>query len=118
MARPKKHPRFNGRIELHRGVTFSKLNLDKVDRKDIGKLDEILTSFLSTCQKWWWIETGYTLKIVEDEGNYLVWTVEDTRDASMVFHWLKSKAGKYEGRIVQRINYLIKEGLCGEGDIT
>ena len=115
MPRAKIYPRFNGRLELHREKTLSKLNVDKVTEFYLITVDEILTSFLDTCIQWWWIETGFTLKIEEDVEDpiALIWTVEDTRNASMVYHWLKPKAIKYEGRIVKKINYLIKEGICG-----
>ena len=120
MAGTKTHPRFEGRLELHRAKTLEKLDVSKVGKDELERLDEVLTSFLSTCKKWWWIETGFTLEIADGEGMELVWTIEDTREASMVFHWLKSKAAKYEDRIIRRvdqvINISLKEGLSGKGN--
>lgn len=120
MAGTKTHPRFKDRLELYRAKTFEKLNVKDVSREELERLDEIFTSFLDTCKKWWWIETGFTLEIIDGGDMELVWTIEDTREASMVFHWLKSKATKYEGRIIKRVNQVInislKEELRGEGN--
>ena len=115
MARKKSYPRFKGRLELHREKTFMKLNSADIDQEKLESLVEMLMSFMDTCKKWWWIETGYGLEILEDTEDPLcfVWTVEDIRAIAMVYPWLKPKAIKYETRIVKRLNYLIKEGLCG-----
>lgn len=112
MPRQKTYPRYDGRLELHR-TTYGEIDMTTIPKEGMNVLSAALDGFVRTCEQWFWIETGFSLKIIAvKDGDEDVWTVDDDRSASMAYHWLSSKAAKYSSKIVDRLNQLVKEGMC------
>lgn len=124
LPKPRTYPRV-----VHEGTeylllieqdTLSQLNLEwaftAADIKDFYKKYKLYTE---TAKQWFYIETGIELILIPREQGF-AWAVEDERDMSTKYVWLRRKALRFERKIVERLNSYgdsINEALgrIGEG---
>lgn len=110
MAQPRKHERrtVNGveYLVLHRSAILKDLDTTIIQSvHDANVLMEKLRSIVHGAELWFWVETGYALKIDWDGGkDEYVWCVVDSTEASTRFAWLSTKARKFANALVKRIN--------------
>lgn len=72
-------------------------------REDVQAMNRLLHEFISTVEKFFWIDTGVSIKLVAHKDGFH-WLAPDNRDISMRYVHLSQKARKFKDKIVARVN--------------